>query len=556
MKILVVIPARGGSKGIPRKNVRNMAGKPLIAWAIEMARLSRHSVDIVVSSEDEEILMVAKHFGAIPLRRPIHLADDLTTLDPVIHDAVATRAAEGFEYDIVATVQPTSPVLLTASFDAALDRLASDPEIDSILSAVNDSHLTWRKEGDSFKPNYEKRVNRQLLPRVFKETGGFFLTRYQFITPTSRMGPRVTLHELSPREAIDIDSYEDWNLCELLLKKKKILFVVLGNQQLGMGHVYRSLILAHEFPEHSVEFLTILNSDLAYEKIRETHFPCHRQASDESLVDAILRLAPTVVINDILDTHLDYITTLKNNGCTVINFEDLGEGLARADLVFNELYPEHEIAKNVFSGHEYFCLRDEFRLRKPRPVSNLVEEVLISFGGTDPLNLTRATLKEIYAFCVSKKINMTVILGLGYQHGLESSDFPGIELHRNPRLISEFMNRADISFTSGGRTVYEMASLGVPTVVICQNERELSHYFANASNGFINLGGGWSLRSGEILRVLADLVENQEKRILMQQRMLVKNLFEGKRRVVDIIKKTIDQSSLDPSGSRGLWSGL
>src|SRR5690606_15410994 len=111
--------------------------------------------------------------------------------------------------------------------------------LDTIITAVNDTHLTWKSENDTFVPNYEKRVNRQYLPQIFKETGGFFVTRRNVVTETSRIGKNVELYVVSKKEAIDIDTFEDWNLCAYYLNRKRIVFNTIGNSKIGLGHIYR-----------------------------------------------------------------------------------------------------------------------------------------------------------------------------------------------------------------------------------------------------------------------------------------------------------------------------
>src|SRR5690554_148529 len=122
MKSLVIIPARGGSKGIPRKNVRLMVGKPLICYSIENALNSRFDVDVVVSTDDEEIARLASSQGAKVIIRPTKLATDIVTLDPVINHAVVEIEKEKqIRYDVVITMQPTSPLLKKDTLDAAIE---------------------------------------------------------------------------------------------------------------------------------------------------------------------------------------------------------------------------------------------------------------------------------------------------------------------------------------------------------------------------------------------------------------------------------------------------
>ena len=114
MNILVVIPARGGSKGIPRKNLRLLGGKPLLYYPINNALKSKYNLDVFVSSEDDEILNAAQKCGAKTHKRDLNISDDKTTLDPVIYDCyIQAKSFEKKEYDLIITMQPTSPLLLT-----------------------------------------------------------------------------------------------------------------------------------------------------------------------------------------------------------------------------------------------------------------------------------------------------------------------------------------------------------------------------------------------------------------------------------------------------------
>jgi CMP-N-acetylneuraminic acid synthetase len=145
--ILIIIPARGGSKGIPRKNLRALAGKPLIYYSIQTARGLRFQPDVYVSTDDSEIATIAEKLGASIIHRDAAKAQDHTTLDPVIFDGYQqAREKEGKDYDLIVTLQPTSPLLKSGSLDTALERMLGEPTIDTIISARDDTHLTWRRE--------------------------------------------------------------------------------------------------------------------------------------------------------------------------------------------------------------------------------------------------------------------------------------------------------------------------------------------------------------------------------------------------------------------------
>ncbi|MEM1319462.1 MAG: acylneuraminate cytidylyltransferase [Bacteroidota bacterium] len=539
MNILFIIPARGGSKGIPRKNLRPLAHKPLISYSIQNALQSRYDGDVYVSSEDEEILHTALKFGAKIHRRRNDLAGDAITLDPVIYHAYRSISQqEGKQYQLIVTLQPTSPLLQTESIDEALRTMIDQPEIDTIISATDDTHLTWGKNEQGYFPQYKARLNRQYLPPNFKETGGFLITRDRIIEENNRIGPKVSLQILARNEAIDIDNFEDWNLCEYYIKKKKVVCAVIGYPQIGMGHIYNSLIIANEILNHQLSFLVDKKSDLGKAKLLESNYEVHQQQS-EKLVDDLLAMEPDIVINDLLDTSADYVQALKASGIKVINFEDLGPGAAHADLVFNAIYPEKEQLHNHYFGPSYFCAREEFILTSPKALAPEIKNILLTFGGVDPNNLTIKVLELIYEHCVEQGITLNIVAGLGYQQYDSLRAFDQAHIHQNISNISDFMRAADLAFTSAGRTTYELALMGVPTIVMAQNEREQSHFFAYPTYGFINLGLGTEVTAEQLLLNFNHLINNFDARRAMRDKMFAHDLRNGKRRVIKLINDLI-----------------
>lgn len=539
--ILIIIPARGGSKGIPRKNLRSLAGRPLIYYSIQTALGSRFQPDVYVSTDDSEIAAISERLGAKSIYRDASKAQDHTTLDPVVFDGYQqAREMEGKGYELIVTLQPTSPLLKGSSLDAALERLIDEPAIDTIISARDDTHLTWKYEEGRYVPNYAKRVNRQYLEPVFKETGGFLITRGYIISESNRIGPRVELHLLRGGEDIDIDTYEDWSLCEFYLKRKKILFVVSGNRQIGLGHVYNTLLIANDILSHQVEFLVDDQSQLAFDKIASKNYAVYMQTQAD-IVDDIQRLAPDVVINDRLDTRESYMAALKQANIKTINFEDLGAGARLADLVINAIYPEREVLPRHYFGHEYFILRDEFVLTSARPLVEQVRRVLLTFGGVDPNNYTRKVIDAIYHYCHQSGIEIVVVAGFGYSQYDTLESYSGIQIFSNSMAIAEHMSQADIIFTSAGRTTYEVASLQVPAIVLAQNERELTHFFASAEYGFLNLGLGTAVSETQILQAFVDLVENYPSRQYMSRLMAKCDLASGRKRALKLINDIVEQ---------------
>lgn len=585
-KIIVIIPARGGSKGIPRKNIRLLANKPLIAYSIETSLKSKYVDKVVVTTDDDEIKFIAEKFGASTIKRSGKLALDDIPLDPVIYDAVKTEEKSCKTiFDFVITVQPTSPLLKTETIDETIEKL-SDNSNDTIISVVDDRHLNWGFDDKEKKyyPLYEERVNRQYLPKTFKETGGIFATKREFLSENSRMGENINLIELSPHESIDIDNYEDWWVAERLINKKRVVIKTDATNEIGTGHIYRGLAIASKLPNHEVLFLLDEDKKLGIEIIESYNYPylTHKSTKNHinfesdnnnsnnsnsnfnsiiednsinssididnkddghynnDLMEKIKEYDPDIVINDILNTSYEYISLLKKNNYFVVNFEDIGDGAKVADIVFDALY-EHQIpSKNVYSGYKYYILKDEFYFQKQKEIKkhDSVNEILLTFGGTDPNDLTRKTLNAI----LNSKYNgiITIILGLGYKDkkGIkkEFNKHSNVEIFENVKNISEYMYKADLIFTSAGRTMYEIASIGVPCICLCQNNRELTHTFANAKNGFINLGLGKDINEDEIIDTMENLISNTNIRIEMNKRMLNIDLKHGFENIMNIVK--------------------
>jgi len=540
-KILVVIPARGGSKGIPRKNIRLLDNKPLISYTINIARHSSYVDDVVVTTDDSEIALISEKFGASVVRRSEELSSDEIPLDPVIYDAMNQKEKQAFdEYDIVITLQPTSPLIKTSTLDAAIEKF-EDFSIDSVISVVDDRHLSWGfdEANQRYFPNYIERKNRQYLPKEFRETGAILATRRSFVHEDSRLGTNIELIEVSREESVDIDNYEDWWIAENYLQKKRIAIVVNAYDEIGTGHVYRCLSIASKLVFHEVLFLLDENHQLGIDIVENYNYPYKLYDGLDDLMGLLRMYSPQLVMNDVLDTSREYVSMLKNEGYFVVNFEDLGTGTEVADVVFDALY-EHEIGEDkIFTGHKYYILKDEFYFQPQKIITHNVNNVLITFGGTDPNNFTEKVIDSILSTNYEGRIN--VILGLGYS-GLEEligkyESNQAIQIYRNVSNISEFMFKADLIFTSAGRTMYEICSLGVPTICLCQNERELTHVFANESNGFINMGLGEDVGRQQIIDEFINLVNNYDLRVEMNKKMLNVDLKNGFENIWSIIRE-------------------
>lgn len=545
MKTLIVIPARGGSKRIPRKNVRIMCGKPLICYSIENAKALKQymDVDVAVSTDDEELGGIVEKRGVYVIKRPAELATDKVTLDPVIFHAVNYMEEKmDKRYDTVITMQATSPTLKFSTVKAAIE-FFENSEWDTVISAMNKPHLSWGVKDGVITKNYEKRLNSQELPANYLETGGFLITRRDCVTENGRIGEKVNIFEISEEEAMDIDTYSDWILCENILRRKKIVFRTVGKRQLGMGHVYRCLTLAYKLTGHEITFVCDKDSDIGIAKIRESNFPLEVVKDEKDFENFLQEEKPDILVNDILDTTEEYMTMVVKYCKRVVNFEDVGKGAKYADAVINALYEKGEKLHNEYYGSKYFCIRDEFLEEHPKEFSEEVENIMVIFGGADPSNLTG----RLYEVCKelhkqNPKVNFHFLLGFAYPYkdAIVTDEENHIYIHNDVKRVSSYMSKMDLAITSQGRTVYELASMGVPAIVMAQNEREAEHVFAGIQNGFINLGLGKDQDVKTIISTISWLMSTPNVRSEMRKLQLSVDFSKGQDRVIKLIMSEQD----------------
>lgn len=156
MKVLAIIPARAGSKGIPNKNVRIVGGHPLIYYSIKNALESRLITDTIVTTDSFEVKIISEQMGVKVKWRDKSLCRDSITLDAVIYDAIPKNE----EWDYIVTLQPTSPTLQVFTLDKAIQYMI-DKKLDTLISAINAPHLSWSEKDGIKVPNYAERLNRR-----------------------------------------------------------------------------------------------------------------------------------------------------------------------------------------------------------------------------------------------------------------------------------------------------------------------------------------------------------------------------------------------------------
>ncbi len=232
MRILAVVPARGGSKSVPRKNIAKIAGKPLIAYTVQEALKVSAITDLVVSTDDDEIGAVARSLGAqVPFMRPVELATDNAQSAPVLkHCLLHMETLHGALYDAVLMLQPTTPLRRAEHIERAV-QMMHDSDCESVVSVVsvegNHPFRMKRLIGDRLinyiEQGFEDMRPRQLLPSVYIRNGAIYLSRRDVVAKHNRIvGGHCFGFEMSHEDSINIDDRLDFKLAELLLQERAV----------------------------------------------------------------------------------------------------------------------------------------------------------------------------------------------------------------------------------------------------------------------------------------------------------------------------------------------
>ena len=231
-EVLAIIPARGGSKGIPRKNIRSFSGYPLIAWSIAAAKQSELVTRVIVSTDDDEIAAVARECGAeTPFLRPAEFAQDQSTDLPLFEHALKWLAEnEGYRPEVVVQLRPTSPIRPKGLVDAAVRILLEHADAESVRGVVpagQNPHKMWRLDAGEKNPmtnllavdGIEEPYNapRQILPPIFWQTGHIDAIRPATILSGSMSGKTIYPLVIDPNFTVDLDNLRDWMRAEWLV---------------------------------------------------------------------------------------------------------------------------------------------------------------------------------------------------------------------------------------------------------------------------------------------------------------------------------------------------
>jgi len=545
---LCVIPARGDSPDLPKKNIKPIDGKPLVAHTIDTAVECSAIDDVFVSTESNRIAQIARERGAkVPFMRPEHLTRKDVSLGPVIEHAAETIAETVETVEVndttpILVLQPNVPFRRSEYIDRAL-REYRQIDQDTLISVVQESEFFWHENGNRMDPVLLSREKlRDNFEPVYKETGAITITTLDRLKRGKWTGNSPGYIVTDKLSSFRVNKLVDFWLAERIASGLDIVFRVDGGNDLGLGKVYRAITLATEIEELfncEITFVTHTSYPSGTEFIRTHDYPVRQVTDEHDDLQTLEGIDPDIVFVDIEDASADYYESLHSVSAAIVNFENLD--LKHADFVLN---PQRSVegteTHNNLNGPDYLVLREEFKEVTPE-ISEQVSKVLITFGGTDPLGMTISCLRELGS--ADLPFNYKVVLGPGFDKEEQLDQLPdGIlaqfDIYRNVSNMAELMEWADIAVSGGGRTVYELAATGTPSIVIAQNDGEVERMKLLREQGAIEfLGHGETVRPNDVADRLADLADDPEQRSFLSRRGQEIVDGQGIQRILNLIEE-------------------
>jgi spore coat polysaccharide biosynthesis predicted glycosyltransferase SpsG/CMP-N-acetylneuraminic acid synthetase len=535
LRVVAVVPARGGYDEVPYLNIKKLGPIPLIAHTLEQAKKSRYIDRVVVSTDDDQVAEVARQYGAeAPFRRPAELSGKISLLKPVIAHAVEfLEKQEGVRIDIVVTLQATSPFRTAEQIDAAIDKLIEE-RWDSVISLCEEKALTWKVVDGNLKPLFGKAGRRDEMEPLYREDGAIRAMRREVLDTASRLGERVGYVLMDKGSAITVRDIYDFWMAEKLVRLPRILFRVDGGSGIGMGHVYRSLAIADEIrsisPSADIQFLMKAAHAEGVQRVSSAGYPVRIVSDDlpELVMKEIQEYSPNIIVNDFpAPMRTDYLDALAKLGASTVNLvdslEDIEKPAELASVIIATMHEDQVELQDFYGGPAFAILRDSFADRSSK-LREVARRLVVSFGGSDPQGLTLKVLRSLDALAKEwKDLSVGVILGPAFSYKKKLEEILPILSYR-PRILenvehmADIFSDADLVFCSGGMTVFEIAALGTPGVVICQNAREQRRMEAFSREGtIVHLGLGTEVGEALVRDTARELLGSASRRRAMSE---------------------------------------
>ena len=532
LRVVAIVPARGGTDPVPYLNIKRLGDCPLLAHTLAAARGSRYVDRVVVTTDDARVADVARgHGGEVPFLRPSELAADGPSLMPVVSHAVRSLEEGGDRVDVVVVLQATTPFRDASAIDEAVDRLL-EGGFDSVVSVTEDRTLNWREEGGVLVPLFAREGRREEQIPIYKENGAVVALRRAAIDAPIRFGDKVGWLVLDKRAGFTVYDLEDFWMAERLLRQPRILFRVDGSGPMGMGHVFRSLAIAEALrglsradiaflmsADHTEGLVTVSRAGYAVRVVGDRR--------EETFLEHIRDFAPAILINDLPALDRSYLGALSRLGATTVNLVDTIDDLETtehyAQVIVSVMHDDRETPEGFYGGPRYAILREHFRGQPEKDVRDRPRLVLLSFGGSDPQGLTLKAARALQG--LDPAVEVVAVAGPAFSFRREFEALSAALPRRVPLIheagghIAELMLDADVMVGSGGMSVYEIAALGTPGIILGQNTREDHRMRDFAAHGTVDyLGLGTEVDEATLAAAVRDLLGDAGRRRAMSAR--------------------------------------
>jgi spore coat polysaccharide biosynthesis predicted glycosyltransferase SpsG len=498
----IVVVTEGDSPEVPRRDFRRVGDRPLASWVIAAALESVPADRVAVLTDDDEVGELAAFAGIRVIRE---LAD--------------LGAAPGAP---VLEVRSTWPFVSSASLLRGLQAITDGAT--RVVSVVPETRTVWRAGEGDWRPD---------AGPALVEVGA--VRGYRAGDPG---GAADSFLELSGPEALQIRGFDDLEAARHWVQRLSIVVRTDAARELGMGHVYRSLALAHELAPHRLLIVTSAGKPLGGRFFDRTPFPHVAVEDEDDFLDQVAGADADLVILDLLDTEASFIERIRaaRPGVRVVSFEDHGTGSHRVDLLVCDIYENPDVPRDrQLVGITHALLSPAFETvpRITREPQDDVRELLILFGGTDPSGLAIKSLRALEAIGFAGHV--TVVRGLGADP-LDVSGFGlDAEVRTDVTNMAALMSTADLAMSSAGRTLAELATIGVPTLCMAQNAKELRHTHSTVDHGVVLLGLGTEVTDDRLQAALRDLIADRGQRVQLRAAGLAMTRDRRNATVVDEI---------------------
>jgi N-acylneuraminate cytidylyltransferase len=495
---LCIIPARGGSKRIPRKNVRPFFGKPMIVWSIEAALSSGAFDHVLVTTDDPEIADVAIAAGAdVPFMRPQNLSGDNTPTVPVIAHALVEAEALWGQQDFVCCLYATAPFVLPEDIRRAralLDRTKADyafPVTSFPFAIQRGVYLRDDGRMEMFQPEHAL-TRSQDLEEAYHDVGQFYWGRKSaWLAGKTLIGPDAAPLIIPRSRAQDIDTPEDWDRAEQLFSifqasRRNILFRADAGRDLGVGHVMRCLTLADQIGARATFVCKDIDGHLS-DVIAARGYSVHLldadiSAADDSIAVAELAQGHDLVVMDHYELDAEWSKAMpapvmvlddvadRRHNCAMLLDQNLGRKGADYDGLLPDgaarlIGPDYALLRPEFAAHR------DFSLSRRSGAKGEVRRLLISLGGGEMQSVVTWILDVLRGIPTVEKLSVQIILGAS-ANGSEAvkvavKNVPfKVQLHTAVNNMAEHMAEVDLMIGAGGSTSWERCALGLPAIVL------------------------------------------------------------------------------------------